>query len=154
MKKIPITPTRKSNSGTPDKDILMEETLQHINDVKLVTKLMTDTMMDSVLKHDYTKTEYFNEFYEAFLWHSMGARFTDSAWWEKHLAERHHLNDRVPNEVNLFDVLEMIADCICAGLARSGSVYDITIKPDVLQKAFENTVTFILQNVEVQNENK
>lgn len=65
------------------------------------------------------------------------------------MTERHHLNDSVPEDVNLIDVLEMVIDCTVAGLARSGSVYDITIPEDVLKKAIDNTKQMIIDNVDV-----
>ena len=67
----------------------------------------------------------------------------------RHMTERHHLNDRVPDDVNLLDVLEMVIDCTCAGLSRSGDVYPITIPQDVLEKAIENTKNLIIENSEV-----
>lgn len=61
-------------------------------------------------------------------------------WYQEHVKqERHHLNDRCPADVNLIDVIEMICDCVTAGLARSGSVRDILIPDDILTKAVRNT---------------
>ena len=40
-------------------------------------------------------------------------------------------------------------DCTCAGLARSGDVYPISIPQDVLEKAIENTKNLIIANAEV-----
>jgi hypothetical protein len=51
--------------------------------------------------------------------------------------------------VNLIDVLDMIADCVMAGMARSGSVYPLNIDPEVLMRAFQNTVEELKANVEV-----
>lgn len=65
------------------------------------------------------------------------------------MTERHHLNDSVPDDVNLVDVLEMVIDCTVAGLARSGEVYDITIPEDVIKKAIDNTKNMIIENSEV-----
>ena len=67
----------------------------------------------------------------------------------RHMTERHHLNDSVPEDVNLIDVLEMVIDCTVAGLARSGNVYPITISPEVLQKAVENTSNLIINNTKI-----
>jgi hypothetical protein len=39
-----------------------------------------------------------------------------------------------------------------AGLARSGEVYPLTLKPEVLQRAFENTCALMLRSVEVVQE--
>ena len=57
--------------------------------------------------------------------------------------ERHHINDFTQENVDLIDVLEMIADCTSAGLARSGDVREITIDKDVLYKAFQNTCELV-----------
>jgi hypothetical protein len=58
---------------------------------------------------------------------------------------RHHLDkaDGVPTDVNLIDVLEHIADCVMAGMARSGSVYELKLPDEVLQRAFANTVNLL-----------
>ena len=65
------------------------------------------------------------------------------------MTERHHLNDSVPEDVNLIDVLEMVIDCTCAGLARSGDVYPIKISQEVLEMAIENTRNLIIENTEI-----
>ena len=64
--------------------------------------------------------------------------------------ERHHLFSRCPDDVNLIDVLEMIVDCTCAGLARSGEVRPMEINDDILHKAIDNTVELIKSVVEVE----
>lgn len=62
-----------------------------------------------------------------------------------HLAEA----DGVPADVNLIDVLDMICDCVMAGMARSGSVYPLEIDDTVLRRAFDNTVELLKANVQV-----
>ena len=79
--------------------------------------------------------------------------FTDGEWYPIHCkTERHHLNEHCPEDVNLIDVLEMICDCVCAGMARSGGVYPISISDDVLRKAFANTVQMCINSVEMEGE--
>lgn len=58
-------------------------------------------------------------------------------------AERHHLLSNCPDDVNLIDVLEMISDCVCAGMARSGEVRDLEIDDNILKKAVNNTAQMI-----------
>jgi hypothetical protein len=73
-------------------------------------------------------------------------------WWTAHRQlNRHHLNmpDGVRDDVNLIDVLDYITDCVMAGMARSGSVYEIKIDPDVLMRAYVNTIELLKQNVVV-----
>jgi len=66
-----------------------------------------------------------------------------------HLQERHHLNDKCPEDVNLFDVLERIADGVMAGLARSGDVYEEELDVEILARAYKNTQSLLKANVEV-----
>lgn len=49
------------------------------------------------------------------------------------------------------DVLEHIVDCVMAGLARSGSVYELHLDDEVLQKAFQNTVELLKRDIEIEN---
>lgn len=79
--------------------------------------------------------------------------FTKGEWYPMHCkTERHHLNEYCPCDVNLIDVIEMICDCVCAGLARSGNVYPIEISSEILQKAIQNTVQMCIDAVEVEAE--
>ena len=65
---------------------------------------------------------------------------------------RHHLTmaDGVPADVNLIDVLDFIADCVMAGMARSGSVYPLHLSPELLEAAFQNTVALLKAQVTVK----
>lgn len=67
---------------------------------------------------------------------------------------RHHLlaEDGVPVDVNLIDVLDMITDCVMAGMGRTGEVYPLNIKPKVLMDAFQNTVELLKSQVVVEKE--
>lgn len=72
----------------------------------------------------------------------------DGEWYERHCKEeRHHLNAYCPDDVNLIDVIEMICDCVCAGMARSGAVRPVEIRSEILQKAVENTTKMLSDTV-------
>ena len=43
----------------------------------------------------------------------------------------------------------MIADCTCAGLARSGEVRGLEINTEVLEKAVQNTVKLIVKEIDL-----
>lgn len=74
----------------------------------------------------------------------------DGQWLKKHyIEERHHLNSHCPDDVNLIDVIEMICDCVCAGMARSGAVRPVEIDADILKRAVDNTVDMLVEAVEV-----
>jgi hypothetical protein len=58
--------------------------------------------------------------------------------------------DGVPEDVNLIDVLDMITDCVMAGMGRTGTVYPLNIPPEVLMKAFQNTVELLKSQIVVE----
>jgi len=71
-------------------------------------------------------------------------------WYQHHVTEeRHHLQEYVHDNVNLFDVLEYIADNVMAGLARTGMVRDCTLEDSVLRTAFNNTINQLVDRIEV-----
>ena len=81
-----------------------------------------------------------------------GTNFVEDEWYQLHInEERHHLLSRCPEGVNLIDVIEMIVDCTCAGLARSGEVRGLEINSEILEKAVQNTVKLILREIELVN---
>ena len=149
--KSPSADTR-SAKGDVSKDELLSSTLSHILDVQNVGGFLADRFKEQISNHDHTKIDYLDEFFADFTSGKKGAEFKKLPWWEKHMTERHHLNDSVPEDVNLIDVLEMVVDCTVAGLARSGEVYDISIPSDVLTKAINNTKQLIIDNTEILDE--
>ena len=148
MKRSKNADTRTAE-GNVSKDLLLDNTLSHIEDVQHWGYVIADLLKKQVLNHDHTKVDHIDEFYQDFTSGKKDQNFKDSPWWQIHKTERHHLNDSVPEDVNLIDVLEMVIDCTCAGLARSGEVYDITIPEDVLKQAINNTKQLIIDNTEV-----
>lgn len=139
----------RSAKGKVTKEDLIKNSLLHIEDVVNVGNWFADLLKEKVLKHDYTKIEDIDMFYKDFISGKQGQAFKELEWYQKHLTERHHLNDRCPEDVNLLDILEMVIDCSVAGLARSGEIYPIKIKNETLQKAVENTKKLIVNNVEI-----
>ena len=130
--------------------MVLKDTKEHIKAVKTVTRWLAVKMIIQASEHDYTKLDFFDEFFDALSTNFKGEKFKENSWWEKHLKERHHLNDSVPKDVTLIDVMEMVVDCVCAGKARSGDVYPIKIDSDILQKALKNTVELLKKNIEVE----
>ena len=57
--------------------------------------------------------------------------------------ERHHIKYHVAEDINLLDILECICDHCCDELVEKGKVGKMDIDPDVLMKAFENTVDLV-----------
>ena len=143
--------TRAIKKGNkPTKAEARSDTKAHIEAVNKCAHFLAKRFVDQCEMHDHTKLDYFDEFYDALCTGYTGKEFKDLAWWEKHLTERHHLNDRCPKDVTLIDVLEMICDCVSAGLARTGKIFNLTLSDEILQQAFQNTAKLLIDNIEVK----
>ena len=146
---IKITKTKSADTRSAEHEVTKEEllsnSLQHIIDVQKALRLFADLLLRIAEKHDWTKIVWIDQFYEDF--HRVqkhGGDFKELNWHRRHVSEeRHHLNDRVPSNVTLLDVLEWVADITMAGLARSGNVYPDALPPEVLERAYQNTIELL-----------
>lgn len=152
IKKSPNADSRTAKEGFSIEE-LEASTINHISDVEKAL-LRFELMLSAAGQlHDFTKRAYLEEFYDALVTKEPGEDVKDSKWYQMHVhRERHHLLSNAPDDVNLVDVLEYIADGVMAGLARSGEVYDMTLPDEMLQKAFTNTVELLKRQVTVQGE--
>lgn len=147
IKKSKTADSRSCDFKNVFKETLYLSSVQHIEDVEKGMKFFQSMMNDSIDRHDDDKLSDIDGFYKDFI-----TGFKNTDWYDKHrIINRHHLSadDGVPEDVNLIDVLEMIVDCVMAGLGRTGKVTPIEIKKEVLQKAFDNTVELLKNNVKV-----
>lgn len=157
MEKILIKETKKCDTRTGesnfDKADVDKETDLHIQAVNKCGEFICDKISEQFANHDFTKNstpEYLDAFTKALKTGFKGKEFHELDWWEIHKnKERHHLKDRVPDDVNLIDVLEMVCDCVSAGLARTGEVYDVDLDGKILEKAFKNTADLLIKNIKV-----
>jgi len=153
MKKIIIKKSQNADTRTCDcskvsKNELLESSKSHIEDVRQGLNLLALMIKKAGEKHDFTKIENIDEFYEDFK-----TNFEQTSWWEMHQKkERHHFNtDKyVQEDVNLIDVLEQIVDGVMAGMARSGKYRKEMPSAELLLKAYENTADLLLDNLQVQ----
>lgn len=139
--------TRSCDFATVSKDTLLASSRQHIGDVAKGLAFFSGQLLEAAARHDYDKLTDIDGFHADFV-----TGFKQTGWWDRHRKlNRHHLlaDDGVPEDVNLIDVLDMIADCVMAGMARTGSVYPLNISPDVLMHAFQNTVAALQMQVMV-----
>ena len=126
----------------------------HVDDVYNMMYSFAEDIKQAGKNHDFTKI-YDPE--KSLFYRELCAKiegkidsFVDGEWYPMHCrTERHHLNKNCPEDVNLIDVIEMICDCVCAGMARSGNVYPVEVSSDILQKAVENTTNMCINAVEV-----
>ena len=131
--------------------------LEHIDDVNKIMEKVCDRLKIQAIQHDWTKvTEPYQTMFYNDLCKSVRGEmnFTDGEWAHQHydINERHHLSKSSPDDVNMFDVMEMLCDCAVAGKARNEmDVYCPTVSDEVLQKAFRNTFDILVNAIEVKD---
>jgi hypothetical protein len=149
IKKSPTADSRTCDVTKVSKQQLLNSSLQHIGDVVKAISFFSSKLLEAAAQHDYDKLTEIDQFYEDF---QNKFQFGSTSWWDNHRKiHRHHLGqeDGVPEDVNLIDVLEYIADCVMAGMARSGEVYALEISDELLQKAFSNTVGLLKDQIKM-----
>ena len=129
----------------------------HVNEVAEMMESLAGVMKKQGKQHDRTKM---NEPDRSLFYRELCAKiegkidsFEDGKWYPMHCkTERHHLNEHCPEDVNLIDVIEMICDCVCAGMARKGKVYPVSIPADILLRAVENTTQMCIEAVDLKED--
>lgn len=139
--------TRTCDFANTSKETLLQSSRTHIGDVVQALAFFQGLLTKAAGEHDYDKLTEIDRFHTDFI-----TGFKETGWWDNHRKiHRHHLaqEDGVPEDVNLVDILEYVADCVMAGMARSGEVYELAMPPELLQKAFKNTVDLLKSQVVV-----
>jgi hypothetical protein len=148
IKPSPTADTRTCDFANVSKETLLESSKQHIWDVIQALQFFQGKLTIAAVRHDVDKLTDIDGFHADFI-----TGFKQTGWWDRHRKlNRHHLNseDGIREDVNLIDVLDFIADCVMAGMARSGSVYELKLSPELLERAFQNTVILLKSQVTVQ----
>ena len=149
IKKSATADTRTCDWSKVSKDELYKSSQQHKGDIVKGMQYFVGMMKDAMLLHDDDKLNDIDGFHADFI-----TGFKNTTWWDKHRKiNRHHLLevDGVPDDVNLVDVLDMITDCVMAGMGRAGSIYPIEITPELLKLAFDNTVERLKAEIVVED---
>lgn len=159
MKYIKVKPNTNGDSRVANKVPTFEEFMtanrDHRRDVQALMESFAESLKAQGEAHDWTKSKepYRSMFYRDLCNTIEGhMEFMDGEWAKLHYEqmERHHLKRHCPEDVNLFDVIEMLCDCVCAGMARSGDVYDVDIPPEILVEAVKNTVELLKEHTIVE----
>lgn len=148
----PTADTRTCDFANTDIETLLKSSRVHIADVGKALAFFASKLTEAASVHDYDKLTAIGWFHGDFV-----TGFKRTGWWDNHRRiHRHHLAqaDGVPENVNLIDVLEYVADCVMAGMARSGEVYDLKLPDDVLQRALANTTALLKSQVVVSGNAK
>jgi hypothetical protein len=147
IRKSATADTRTCDYANTSKETLLESSKQHIADVREAHQFFSRKIAEAMLAHDTDKLTDIDGFHRDFI-----TGFKRTEWWEAHRKlNRHHLQqeDGIPADVNLIDVLDFVADCVMAGMGRSGSVYALHLPPELLERAFQNTVELLKAQVVV-----
>jgi hypothetical protein len=145
IRKSQTADTRTCDYKNVDRATLLASSLQHVGDVHQGLGFFASELLRAAGRHDFDKLSDIDGFHRDFL-----TGFAQTEWWDRHRQlNRHHINvaDGVREDVNLIDVLDYIVDCVMAGMARSGSVYELKLPPELLEKAFQNTVEMLKAQV-------
>ena len=148
IKQSKTADTRSCDYTSVSKQTLLASSLQHIDDVKKGLDFFREMLSESAANHDFDKITDLDSFHSDFI-----TGFKNTTWYDNHRKiNRHHLSveDGIPKDVNLIDVLEYITDCVMAGKARTGDVFPLELNTEILQKAFNNTVDLLKSNVVVE----
>lgn len=148
IKQSKTADTRTCDYKNVSKEQLLESSYQHIGDVKKGLLYLVTRLVDVACNHDSTKISGIDQFHSDFI-----SGFKTTSWWDKHRQqERHHLSsgDGVPEDVDLIDVLEFLVDGVMAGLGRSGQYRKEKLPEGLLERALNNTVTKLIEEVEVE----
>lgn len=147
IKKSTTADTRTCDWSKVTEDQLLEASKQHIGDVAQGLSAFATMLLEAAEKHDHTKISHIKEFHDDFK-----TGFKTTYWWQMHQEiERHHFNEPkyIKKDINLLDVLEQITDGCMAGMARSGQYRQEFISPELLLKAYMNTVNLLLNSIKV-----
>ena len=143
--KSPNADSRTADKGKVSFEDFSKATDMHREDVKNVIYELARRLREIGDKHDWTKKEQEDEYYDSYVTAKKnGTDFHKSDWYRNHVKEeRHHIKYHVAPDINLLDILEVICDHCCDELVEKGSVGKMDIDEDVLMKAFNNTVELV-----------
>lgn len=156
MEKITITRNRLGGVKTADRMPTIAEfdrvNLVHNENVRKMMAMFAEMLIERGTLHGITKTQepYHSMFYREFCSAvNNKTDISDGDWMKLYcMHERYLLDKRCPSDVNLIDVIEMIADSVCADIAQKGKAEDVTIDADILQRAVANTTRLLADMVE------
>lgn len=148
IKKSATADTRTCDFKNVTRQQLLTSSCQHIDDVRAALNFFVQKVEEAARNHDSDKISNLAGFHADFL-----TGFKEHTWWDEHRKlNRHHLNmeDGIPADVNLIDVLDYIADCVMAGMGRAGTVTPLDVNPVLLMRAFHNTIELLKTEVVVE----
>ncbi len=149
IKPSPNADTRTCDFTKVTKEELLESSKMHKTDVLNVMLWLGKELETLGIDHDFDKLSGIDLFHKEFV-----EGFKTFQWYSNHVkVNKHHLDNHVPDDVNLLHVIEMLVDISAANLARRGTkklAAPVKISAKVLQKAVDNTLKLIQNNIELE----
>ena len=105
---ITIKPSPTADTRSADHEVTIDElrksSEQHIGDVRKGMDYAAALLRQAGERHDFTKTKYLKEFFDDFR-RAQETGIWTNGWFDRihKVQERHHLNDRVPEEFRGLD---------------------------------------------------
>lgn len=143
----PTADTRTCDFANVSKETLLASSKQHIHDVRKALDFFMAKVCEAGQNHDPDKLTDIDGFHADFV-----TGFKQTGWWDRHRQlNRHHIDhqDGIRDDVNLIDVLDHIADVVMARMGRGGEFTPVQLPPELLQRAVENTIALLKQQVVV-----
>jgi len=142
---------KKCPAAESKEDYLIAQAM-HVSDVQKGCAFIANKIIEAGINHDYSKISLLDNYIGDNVASKSGEEVRASKWYQAHITEeRHHLNARCPDDVNLIDVIELLIDCTMAAIARRGSLRTTEttdfISMDILEKAFKNTVEMLKNEI-------
>lgn len=126
----------------PTKEDSLIRASLHIRNVQKGCAFFADKISEAGVNHDYTKISFADDLMDDW-----------EKWFQMHVStERHHLNDKCPDDVTLIDVLEKIIDVTMSAMAKKGYVSEDIISDEILQKAYKNTIEMLKREIVIEND--
>ena len=154
-RKLMLKDSSDADSRTCKENVTMEDVWEatniHREDVREALKLFSDELLCRGDDHDFTKIDAFDEYANMVVNGVKDEEFLCSNWWNNHIRmERHHVTDYCHVDVDLFDILEMIADRVTAEKGRTGMINTnyLQIDEGTLLRAYWNTVKLLDDSTE------
>jgi len=157
---IIIKKTPKTDGTITDDAIKAYEFLgnyMHINDVQKGCAFIANKIIEAGIKHDDTKMT-IDDINKKMAECKSDIDVKSSDWYKSHIHNnRHHFHQlkNCPDDYNLIDVIESLVDCVVAIKARRGQDAKMAadyISPELLAKAFKNTIEMLENEIIVENE--
>lgn len=128
---------------------------QHQFYVGQVMNIIAERLKYKGLIHDYSKLEDLEEYWEDSRIRNNYDDPMNRDWIKKHTQkERHHINIKIPEKMNLFDIIEFVVDSVVTAKTNEEELLwrIMRLSNSDLQEAYWNTIEYIDDMIELKDD--